>query len=247
MHYFQDDELDEEDKSLLADESSHIEDESLLSTSSHSTKAEIQAPEVAAASVPTEPEKKIVLKRTVPILPPTTTEPEPASTEEPSPKVAKVTVLTAAERLELRAKKFGAASATLPINTDLKKQARAERFGIKVDETTEKSTTTTAAATPTTVTNKPSSQKLDISSLETVSVEVLKKRAERFGTVSSKLVSVEKEEKLAKRQDRFGITAPSATAKTTPAANGSSTAATTTNDYAERAKSRLERFKQEVK
>lgn len=237
MTCLQDDELDdEEDKSLLADESSHIEDESLLSTSSHSTKAE-----VVATATEAQPEKKIILKRAGPITAPAaattttvTAEPETTGTEEPSPKVAKLTQLTAAERLELRTKKFGGA-AVAEVNTDLKRQARAERFGIKTVEPAKPTTDASKAA----ATNN--NNKIDTSTAEPVSVEVLKKRAERFGTVSSKLVSVENAEKLAKRQGRFGVTAPS---PTTEKADAESPAA---KDYAERAKMRLERFKQEVK
>lgn len=234
-NYFQDDDLDDEDKSLLADESSQIEDESLLSTSSHSTKAEL--------TTESAPEKKIVvLKRTI-AAPAADTIATAPTASEPSPKVAKLTELTATERLELRMKKFGGVSAAataasgIPVNTDLKRQARAERFGIK----------TTTTATPTTAEksdseNKPANNKIDTSTLETVSVEVLKKRAERFGTVSSnKLVSAENAERLAKRQDRFGAAA--AVTTTTAPSNGSSD--TTAAD--ERAKKRLERFKTEVK
>lgn len=212
-----------------------------------------------------EPEKKtIVLKRAVTTITAPTDTPAAAETttvagEEPSPKVAKLTELTALERLELRSKKFGAAAASLPVNTELKKQARAERFGIKTTETAPATTTEAVKATVSPAA-KPAAnnRKIDISTLEAVSVEVLKKRAERFGAVSSKLASVEAAERLAKRQDRFGITAPTtvaaAPAASTPATttattdsaapNGSSTAA---KDYAERAKLRLERFKTEVK
>lgn len=245
----QDDELDDEDKSLLADETSHIEDESLLSTSSHSTKAD--GPATAGETSSVVPEKKIVLKRSVPITAPTTTTDAAGSseTEEPAEKSSKLTQLTAAERLELRTKKFGIAASSLPVNTELKKQARAERFGVKTSATEEP-----AAKTTVTEAKKPAaSNKIDTSTLEAVSVEVLKKRAERFGTVSSKLVSVENEERLAKRQGRFGITAPTAAATKVVPSNGAAavTAPTTTSaaakDYADRAKLRLERFKQEVK
>lgn len=207
-------------------ESSHIEDESLLSTSSHST--------TANPLNSSETEKKIVLKRTsITVAPTEPTEADP----QPAPKVAKVTQLSAAERLEIRTKKFGAAA--IPPTSDLKKQARAERFGLKTE-----TTPTPKGATE----NKPANNKIDTSQLEAVSVEVLKKRAERFGAVSSKLVTVENAERLAKRQERFGISvatptkatvAPGATAPATTSSNGS--------DYAEKAKMRLERFKTEVK
>lgn len=237
---FQDDELDEEDKSLLADESSHIEDESLLSTSSHSTKADL----VTQPAVESESPKKILLKRS--IAPPAA-ETEATTTEEPSPKVVKLTELTAAERLELRMKKFGASGGSVPVNSDLRKQARAERFGVKAAAATTETTTTPAKSNSE---NKPANNKLDTSNLEAVSVEVLKKRAERFGAVSSKLISVENAERLAKRQDRFGVAAPKVAAEitttkaveTTPASNGSTTTAVK-SDFAEKAKMRLERFK----
>lgn len=233
FRFFQDDELDEEDKSLLAEETSHIEDESLLSTSSHSTKAD-----AGLVDHTVEPEKKIVLKRTAPITAPASSDTLDATKSEnedkSSPKVAKLSNLTAAERLELRTKKFGLTPSSTPVNTELKKQARAERFGLKTTNPTESDKTVEVA--------KPANNKIDTSNLGEVSVEVLKKRAERFGTVSSKLASVENVEKLAKRQDRFGVTAPT----TTPAenANGSSKP---TIDYEEKARLRLERFKQEVK
>lgn len=206
----------------------------MLSTSSHSTKAE------TSTLASSEAEKKIVLKRTsITVAPSSPVEADP----EPSAKVPKVAQLTAAERLEIRTKKFGAAAA--PPTSDLKKQARAERFGIKAAaDTTPASTATPKAATET----KPANNKIDTSQLEAVSVEVLKKRAERFGTVSSKLVTVENTERLAKRQERFGVTAP--TAKVTVAPGAAAPATTTPSngsDYAERAKMRLERFKTEVK
>lgn len=221
----------------MADESSHIEDESLLSTSSHSTKAEL-------STATSAPEKKIVvLKRSIAAPAPDATTATVPATNEPSPKVAKLTELTATERLELRMKKFGGASADsnaatgIPVNTDLKRQARAERFGIKTTTTT--STPTAVGAEKSNSENKPANNKIDTSTLETVSVEVLKKRAERFGTVSSKLVTAENAERLAKRQDRFGPAAVTATP--------SNDSAPITDAAAERAKMRLERFKTQVK
>lgn len=221
----------------MADESSHIEDESLLSTSSHSTKAEL-------STATSAPEKKIVvLKRSIAAPAPDATTATVPATNEPSPKVAKLTELTATERLELRMKKFGGASAVsnaatgIPVNTDLKRQARAERFGIKTTTTT--STPTAVGAEKSNSENKPANNKIDTSTLETVSVEVLKKRAERFGTVSSKLVTAENAERLAKRQDRFGPAAVTATP--------SNDSAPITDAAAERAKMRLERFKTQVK
>lgn len=68
-------------------------------------------------------------------------------------------------------------------------------------------------------------------------MDLLKKRAERFGTVSTQLIKVETQEKLEKRKARFGETT------TAPA-----TAAATNGDTSEVQKAkRLERFKASVK
>lgn len=127
--------------------------------------------------------------------------------------------MTAKERLELRAKKFaGGDSAAAPaVVSDERLQARAARFGITAPET------------------KPAGSVSPGKSA--VSLEVLKKRAERFGTVLvPELKTSEMQEKLQKRQERFGgaekvaVTAPlSAAAK---------------SEYEEKALKRLERFKQ---
>lgn len=141
---------------------------------------------------------------------------------EPEKKVIKLTELTAQERLEMRAKKFGAQANETP---DSKLQARAARFGL-----TSNDSSSGGAAT------KP------VSTL--VSVDALKKRAERFGvSVSDKMTKLEQDEKLIKRQERFGaVSAPTLTATGKVAISSSSTSSTKT-DYAERARLRLERFK----
>ncbi|XP_058061919.1 uncharacterized protein LOC131212171 isoform X2 [Anopheles bellator] len=140
---------------------------------------------------------------------------------EPEKKVVKLGQLTALERLEMRAKKFGsmasASTATATNSTasgstpgeNNKLEARAARFGL------------------------PSSGNSSTDS--TASMEALKKRAERFGgSVSSKMTKLEQEEKLAKRQARFGATAANGSGKS----DGSSSV-----NYAEKARQRLERFK----
>lgn len=102
-------------------------------------------------------------------------------------KVVKLSELSMKERLELRAKKFGA-----PLSGDAMKIARAERFGVT-------STTTN------TINSK--SNALDASVPVSASVDTLKKRAERFGgSVSKVMSSMENKEKLVKRQERFGST-----------------------------------------
>ncbi|XP_064822126.1 SAP domain-containing ribonucleoprotein-like isoform X2 [Oncorhynchus masou masou] len=99
-------------------------------------------------------------------------------------KVVKITAPSVVdERLQKRAERFN-----LPATADSKKEARAARFGLP-------------ALSPA---SKPGASVAN--SKLTVSVEVLKKRAERFGmNVSSVAKTVEVDEKLKKRKERFGI------------------------------------------
>lgn len=135
--------------------------------------------------------------------------------------VVKLSQLSMKERLEMRAKKFGA-----PVTGDAAKLARAERFGTTSDE-------------------KPSVNRGALSAEKIAAdVDLLKKRAERFGgSVSNTMVKIEQNEKLLKRQERFGAgTTITGTVNTTTAIKDpESTQAT--NTYAEKAKLRLERFK----
>lgn len=214
-------------------------------------------------AVPTAAQRKICLKRNVSITRPPIVSDSPAtSTEEPKAqrqqhqsgnssansgsdgepekKVVKLGQLSALERLEMRAKKFGAQTTTASAasvsasgaaaggtpstgsGTNEKLQARAARFGLSASNTT---------------TNTSTSSKIT-SSGETPSLDALKKRAERFGgSVSSKMSKLEQEEKLAKRQARFAQTASST------AANGAEKVSVGSVDYAEKARLRLERFK----
>jgi len=94
-------------------------------------------------------------------------------------KVIKLSELSAKERLEMRAKKFGA-----PVSDDAKKLARAERFSL--GSSTSTASTITTSASPT--------------------LDALKKRAERFGSSVSKVMSgLEQQERLEKRKERFGV------------------------------------------
>uniref|UniRef100_A0A674BI40 SAP domain containing ribonucleoprotein n=1 Tax=Salmo trutta TaxID=8032 RepID=A0A674BI40_SALTR len=87
------------------------------------------------------------------------------------------------QRLQKRAERFN-----LPATADSKKEARAARFGLPAPSPASKPGASVA------------------NSKLTVSVEVLKKRAERFGmNVSSVAKTVEVDEKLKKRKERFGI------------------------------------------
>jgi SAP domain-containing ribonucleoprotein len=206
-----DDELDEE-KSLL--DSTHDE---ILKSPSDSTKS--TSPEVP-------PSKPISLKRNisiaVPVIETKPSEDEKASTEtnsdEPDKKVVKISELTAKDRLELRAKKFAGSVGSSGSGSDSggsqgKLAARAARFGVSAPTAESKTAPVTSS----------------------VSLDVLKKRAERFGAVLvPELKKAETDEKLQKRQERFGasgkvlITGPT----------------TEKSDVEERALKRLERFKQ---
>lgn len=137
-------------------------------------------------------------------------------------KVVKLSQLTAKERLELRAKKFGA-----PIATESLKAARSERFGL----------TPVTVSDAKTESNTSSSVKNGSSS--TASVDILKKRAERFGgSVSKEMNKIENLEKLQKRSERFGKSDEN---KVT--VSGGSV---TSDELAEKARLRLERFKTTV-
>ncbi|XP_026076474.1 SAP domain-containing ribonucleoprotein-like isoform X2 [Carassius auratus] len=101
--------------------------------------------------------------------------------EETEKKLVKVNPpATVGERLQKRAERFN-----IPPSGDSKKAARAARFGLQEPEA---------------VSSKGTSAKVN------VDVEVLKKRAERFGlNVSSVSKKIEDDEKLKKRKERFGV------------------------------------------
>lgn len=184
----------------------------------------LKSPESSKSSTPETPTpaKKVSLKRNTSITIPVIEKQEEAtekqssdSSGEPEKKIVKISQLTSQERLELRAKKFaGNGSTTISASTASdgssqdKLVQRAARFGITAPTTT----TTTA--------------KSSISAPSTVSDEVLKKRAERFGAISTDVKKLELDEKLQKRKERFGL------AKVTAPA-----------EQDEKAKLRLERFK----
>lgn len=174
------------------------------------------------------PHKKISLKRNLSVPKPVVLEASATSdddktksisstnggsdnTDEPDKKTIKLTELSSEERLQLRTQKFGVSSGTSTpdVASDAKKLARAARFGIA-------STTTGTSGSSISIKN----------SAPDVSVEVLKKRAERFGaSTAPKLNAIELDEKLKKRQERFGASA------------------SLPSDQDEKAKLRLERFK----
>uniref|UniRef100_A0A8C7JZ15 SAP domain-containing ribonucleoprotein n=1 Tax=Oncorhynchus kisutch TaxID=8019 RepID=A0A8C7JZ15_ONCKI len=110
------------------------------------------------------------------------------SEETAEKKVVKITPPASVdERVQKRAERFN-----VPASADGKKAIRAARFGLP------------AAAPPTSTPGQCESS----SHFHAVSVEQLKKRAERFGgNVSSVSKKVEEDEKLKKRKERFGILA----------------------------------------
>lgn len=142
------------------------------------------------------------------------------SVEDSDKKIVKLSELTAKERLELRAKKFGA-----PIATESLKVARSERFGL------------TSITSKTESDSSQSSTKNGNSS--TANVDLLKKRAERFGGSVSKVMNkIENLEKLQKRNERFGKSNENKDVKVTVSAG-----TMTSEQMAEKARLRLERFK----
>lgn len=156
-------------------------------------------------------------------LPTADKQPEPDATDK---KVIKLSDLTAKERLELRAKKFGA-----PIAAESLKLARSERFGL------------TASSDDKTVSNNSSSS-IKNGNNPAASVDILKKRAERFGGSVSKVMNkIENLEKLQKRSERFGKVDENKITVTNTVTGGGSA---TSEQMAEKARLRLERFKATV-
>jgi len=249
-----DDELDEEEHEFHG--SPHDEDAILKSPSVSETS---KSPDESTVADEVQP-KKVVLKRK---LTTSLSLPESESSDTPTvekvskleisagsddnkddsgnendKKNVKISQLSAKDRLDLRAKKFGT---PVPVAGDAVKLARAERFGIA------------AGTAP----SKASSGK--IVNDTTTNVEVLRKRAERFGgSVSTVMNTIENKEKLLKRQERFGAangsaktedngTVPEAVKTETTEATANNVVASGKTDYAEKAKLRLERFKTAVK
>nr|XP_061802131.1 SAP domain-containing ribonucleoprotein-like [Nerophis lumbriciformis] len=113
----------------------------------------------------------------------------------PEKKIIKICPpTTASERLQKRAERF-----KLPASAEDKKTQRAARFGLPLNVSSPSTGTAVASHAPT------------LSRLTQVSVDQLKKRAERFGmNVSSLSQKMEADEKLMKRKERFGILTGSA-------------------------------------
>ncbi|XP_023017039.2 SAP domain containing ribonucleoprotein [Leptinotarsa decemlineata] len=193
-----DDDHSEENESSILENDFDVSPKSVKRILSESSEIEGSTP---------VPAKKIVLTRHNSVIDPikaTEKQPEPEkSPPKEEKKIIKLSNLTAKDRLEMRAKKFGVST----LSADAKKLVRAERFGKSDNSAT--SITSTAVNT---------------------SVDVLKQRAQRFGSsVSTVMSGLENEEKMLKRKARFSNSS-----------NGTTTAS-------EKGKQRLERFKQPVK
>ncbi|XP_077300009.1 uncharacterized protein LOC143920878 [Arctopsyche grandis] len=191
--------IDELDLTALDDEVDADADADVAPGVTSPTAASPPEPPLSPPSPPPVA-KKIVLNRST-ITPPssaapasaTAPTPAPAPTPSSTPAISVATpdaapiapadarptklVADSKSRLEMRAKRFGITS---PITSDAK-EARKARFG--------------TAATPAPI--------LDAAS--TATLDILKKRAERFGSSVSKImVDVENREKLERRKAKFG-------------------------------------------
>ncbi|CAH1183627.1 unnamed protein product [Phaedon cochleariae] len=203
---------DDDDEHLDASESVILEND--LDESPNPLKRKI-ADHVDETDTKEVPPKKLILNRheniTSEIVLPSEKKVEESKPDEEKgkgkgdKKVIRLSQLSAKERLEMRAKKFGVTS----LNPDALKVVRAERFGVGNGDNSAASIT---------------------SSDVTTSVDKLKQRAERFGgSVSTVMSNLENKERMEKRKARFSASSNGAVPDT------------------EKAKLRLERFKQPVK
>lgn len=151
-----------------------------------------------------------------------------------------VSELTDAERLKLRAEKYGVNTSKGALSS---KEARAARFGLASEK---KASPAAAAAKVAGVAKNVSAEDL----------EKMKQRGARFGaTVSSTMSSVDNVDKILKRKERFGeVTATTTSATTSEAAakekraarfgaSKTTTSTTTSTEADELKKKRAERFK----
>ncbi|XP_005184840.1 SAP domain-containing ribonucleoprotein [Musca domestica] len=182
---------------------------------------------------PTTTAKKVVLKRKISVNSGATNESSNTTkenTEPTQPKSAKVsehTPITVGSTGNAAASGTGAAKKFSEMTLQERLELRAKKFGLN--------TTAAATATNSVSANKAISQAPVVSSEK--QVELLKKRAERFGCVTStNLAKLDAEERRLKRLQRFGgeVTAKdNNTTNSTPADS---------SEWAEKARKRLERF-----
>lgn len=191
---------DEVNTSLKRQLDEELDEDTVTSTPSGKTDTQDNGP----------PAKKITLNRKA--LSQAAPNTDDAADQEDKPKsdgedkkVVKLSEISMKERLALRAVKFGS-----PVSAEAKKVARAARFGEPTSADSKKEARAArfglSATSVTSAGNVPE-----------VNVDLLKKRAERFGIQpGSKVEVVEMEEKKKKRLERFGSTPNEA------ATNGSS-------------------------
>lgn len=203
---------------------------------------------------PTTTTKKIILKRKSSLNSGSTLETNAITTKEntePSPakavKMSERNPITMGNEKKDDVEQAGAAAAkkVKELTMQERLELRAKKFGIEA-----KTTVAPAAAAMTAKEKNAAISVAPVVSSEK-QVELLKKRAERFGCVTStNLAKLDAEERLLKRKQRFGGEVNSTT-KTKVAENNiisSTTAAssennTNTDEWAEKARKRLERFK----
>lgn len=127
----------------------------------------------------------------------TTTTPSPAQNpDDATPTAPKPDVKVDVDKAKARAERFGIKE----LSDTTKKLDRANRFGLPVE---------TSAKSESTSTEKSPGKAAKIGGAPSVDMDTLKKRAERFGQSTSKtLKEMELDEKIKKRQERFGVVAP---------------------------------------
>ncbi|XP_037807356.1 myocardin-related transcription factor B [Lucilia sericata] len=193
---------------------------------------------------PTTTTKKIILKRKSSFNSGGTTLETNASTTkentEPSPakavKMSERNPITMGEDKKLDNEQAGVTKKVKELTMQERLELRAKKFGLET-----KTPTITAKEKNAAISVAPvvSSEK---------QVELLKKRAERFGCVTStNLAKLDAEERLLKRKQRFGGEVDSATKAKVAENNTITTTGTATSnendEWAEKARKRLERFK----
>jgi SAP domain-containing ribonucleoprotein len=188
---------------LATSSASEINEEELL--------AEEEEKEAAA---PITPPKKVSIKRDVPMPTAATEGKENIENAPPPGKKAAAAPITAGEEKPAATEGDDAA---VTATDDEKKTAdtdraasRAARFGLPTQEVVEEKKAARAArfGIPITASSDGAAASIKIGGAPTVDMETLKKRAERFGQVSSKTMKqMELEEKIKKRQERFGVVA----------------------------------------
>ncbi|XP_063978588.1 SAP domain-containing ribonucleoprotein isoform X2 [Diachasmimorpha longicaudata] len=181
--------LDETTDEIL-DEDAVLEDEEIEELSSKPDSQDVGEKRQATEDISPTQAKKIVLHRNrvieeVKRIEPEEKEekPEETDTSEPPKKVLKISELGTKERLEMRAKRFGV------VSESARKEARSARFN---SETQSNGKSSASVKTPV-----------------NTSYDVLKKRSERFGTSTSRLMQkAELEARIEKRKVRFGDVKP---------------------------------------